>query len=67
MYIALMIMKKHEFCFLYVKGQLVYIEPFRNAVKLMFLADADLLNKHRGLIKFVSSAYDIVLKLELTS
>ena len=33
----------------------------------MFLADAELLDKHRGLIKFVSSAYDIILKLELAS
>ena len=33
----------------------------------MFLADAEFLDKHRGLIKFVSSAYDIVLKLELAS
>ena len=30
-----MIMKKHEFCFLYVKGQFVYIKPFQNAVKLI--------------------------------
>ena len=34
-YIALMIMKKHEYCFLYFKVQLVYMKPFRNAIKLI--------------------------------
>ena len=70
-----MMMKKHEFCF-YVKGQIVYIKPFRNAVKLMltvfdissiFMFWHMLSFKHRGLVKFVSSAYNIVLKLELDS
>ena len=30
-----MIMKKHELCFLYVKGQFVYIKPSQNSVKLI--------------------------------
>ena len=34
-YIALMIMKKHEYCFLYFKVQLVYMKPFRYAIKLI--------------------------------
>ena len=34
-YIELMIMKKHEYCFLYFKVQLVYMKPFRNAIKLI--------------------------------
>ena len=33
--LKMMIMKKHEFCFLYIKGQLVYIKPFQNVVKLI--------------------------------
>ena len=33
----------------------------------MFLTEAELLNEHRGLIKFVSSAYNIALKLVLAS
>ena len=71
-----MITKKHEFCFLYVKGQFVYINLPRNSVKYIVdilwhflhfhvLADAELPN--RVLIKFVSSTYTIVLKLELAS
>ena len=71
-----MITKKHEFCFLYVKGQFVYIKPPRNSVKYIVdilwyflhshvLADTELLN--RVFIKFVSYTYTIVLKSELAS
>ena len=40
---------------------------YDNSSIFVFLADPELLNKHRGLIKFVSSAYDMVLELELAS
>ena len=33
----------------------------------MFLADAELLNEHRGLVNFVSSSYNIVFESELAS
>ena len=33
--LKMMIMKKHDFCFLYIKGQLVYIKPFQNVVQLI--------------------------------
>ena len=61
-----MIMKKHEFCFLYVKGQFVYIKPLWNAIKLIVnilwyfihlhvLADAELLNKQ----EYLSNLYQL--------
>ena len=60
-YIALMIMKKHEFCFLtlrnilfilsHSKMLLISLLIFFDISSIMFLADAELLNKHRWLIK----------------